>query len=366
MHLSLRLFLFGLLLSACDARSDAFQINIVTDQLNYPWGMVFINEDQLLVTEKAGSIKKITLSDGSMKHITGGPQVTQLGQGGLLDIEKHPRFKHNQLIYLSYSKQVSRGVTTAVARGKLEGNRLTKLEDILITKAIGRGGQHFGSRIAFDTNEMLYVTVGDRGDRSRAQQLTSHAGKVLRVHDDGRIPRDNPFLTTMHAQPEIFSYGHRNPQGLVFDGKARQLWLHEHGPKGGDEVNLLQPGANYGWPIITYGREYSGFRITKETHREGMEQPVWKWVPSIAPSGLAIYRGDAFKSWNGDLLVGALKSELLAHLIMDGTQVKSERRYLTSLGERIRAVDVGPDGMLYLLTDSASGQLIKLTPKSSH
>ena len=367
MGLSFRLlFTLWPLLLAFVAHSNTLQTVIITDQLSYPWGMAFINDDQVLVTEKPGSIKQITLSDGTIKHISGGPQVTQVGQGGLLDIEKHPRFDDNQLVYFSYSKKVNRGVTTAVARGVLEANRIVKLEDILITNAINTGGRHFGSRLAFDANDMLYVTVGDRGDRSRAQRLASHAGKVLRIHDDGKIPRDNPFLSTMNAQPEIYSYGHRNPQGLAFDSHAQRLWLHEHGPKGGDEVNLLQPGANYGWPIITYGREYSGLPITDETHREGMEQPIWKWVPSIAPSGLAVYHGNAFKSWNGDLLVGSLKFKLLAHLVMNGEQAKREQRYLESLDERIRAVKVGPQGMLYLLTDSAQGQLIKLTPKSGH
>ena len=367
MGLSLRLlFILWPLLLACIAHSNTFQTIIITDQLSYPWGMTFINDDQVIVTQKSGSIKKITLSDGTIKHISGGPQVTQVGQGGLLDIEKHPRFDDNQLVYFSYSKKVSRGVTTAVARGVLEDNRVMKLEDILITNAISHGGRHFGSRLAFDSNEMLYVTVGDRGDRSRAQSLTSHAGKVLRIHDDGKIPRDNPFLTTMNVQPEIYTYGHRNPQGLAFDSETQRLWLHEHGPKGGDEVNLLKPGANYGWPIITYGREYSGLPITDETHREGMEQPVWKWVPSIAPSGLAVYRGDAFNSWNGDLLIGALKFKLLARLSMNGTQVKGEQQYLESMDERIRAVKVGPNGLLYLLTDSDQGQLIKITPKSGY
>jgi len=355
-----------LLSLACVAYPDTLQTTIITDQLSYPWGMTFINDDQVLVTEKPGYIKKIILSNGMIKHINGGPKVAQVGQGGLLDIEKHPRFDENHLVYFSYSKKVNRGVTTAVARGELKGNKIIKLEDILVTNAISHGGRHFGSRLAFDSNEMLYVTVGDRGDRSRAQRLASHAGKVLRIHDDGKIPRDNPFLSTMNVQPEIYSYGHRNPQGLAFDRETQRLWLHEHGPKGGDEVNLLQPGANYGWPVITYGREYSGLPITDETHREGMEQPVWKWVPSIAPSGLAVYRGEAFKSWNGDLLVGSLKFKLLAHLTMDGAQVKREQRYLESLGERIRAVKVGPQGLLYLLTDSARGQLIKLTPKSDH
>lgn len=348
------------------AGSDSFEISVVTRQLNYPWGMTFISNNQLLVTEKRGTIQKISLSTGQIERVSGGPLVAQVGQGGLLDIEKHPDFKNNRLIYLSYSKPVKRGVTTAVARATLVGNTLTEVEDILITNAISHGGRHFGSRLAFDRYQMLYVTVGDRGDRERSQRLASHAGKVLRIHDDGKIPQDNPFLSVMNAQPEIFSYGHRNPQGLVFDNVTQRLWLHEHGPKGGDEVNLLIKGANYGWPVITYGREYSGLSITDETHREGMEQPVWKWVPSIAPSGMAIYHGDLFKGWQGDLLIGALKSQMLVRLNMSDAAVLQEQRLLTSYHERIRAVDVGPDGLIYLLTDSARGQLIILSPKEKN
>jgi len=359
-----RLIIF-LLLFAGNALAEPFEISTITDQLHHPWGMAFIQNAQVLVTEKAGTIKKVSLTDGSIQTITGGPKVARLGQGGLLDIEKHPRFNQNRWVYFSYSKQMSRGVTTAVAKATLEGNQLIDLEDIIVSKAISNAGQHFGSRLAFDEHELLYITIGDRGERDNAQRLSSHAGKVLRLHDDGKIPKNNPFLTTPNAYAEIYSYGHRNPQGLAFDKETQRMWLHEHGPKGGDEVNLLHPGANYGWPVITYGKEYSGFSITDETHREGMEQPVWKWVPSIAPSGLAVYRGEAFKNWQGDLLVGALKFKLLAHLTMKGIHVRNEQRYLNSLDERIRAVKIGPDGLVYLLSDSAQGRLIKLSPKNT-
>lgn len=357
--------LLGLLCWSTLAFSEAYRLSSIDVELNQPWGMTFITPTQLVVTEKSGHVQLISI-DASKPPIKttldGGPKATLHGQGGLLDVEKHPQYSQNHWLYFSYTKQVHQGYTTAVARARLLNNSLTQLEDIFIARAVSSKGQHFGSRLAFDRDHRLYITVGDRGDRHQAQQLSTHAGKVIRINDDGSIPSDNPFINRSGALVEIYSYGHRNPQGLVYDWPSKRLWLHEHGPRGGDEVNLIRAGANYGWPVITYGREYSGFAITDETHRPGMEQPIWKWVPSIAPSGLAIYRGKAFPNWQGDLFVGALKSRLLAHLSMQEETVKREQRYLESLDARIRDVAVGPDGLIYLLTDSEQGRLLRLSP----
>ncbi|MBT4290464.1 MAG: PQQ-dependent sugar dehydrogenase [Deltaproteobacteria bacterium] len=344
--------------------SEPFEVEIITKNLHYPWGIVFIDDRTALVTEKTGKIKKITLNNGKKTTISGGPKVIVVGQGGLLDIVKHPLFNQNQLLYFSYSKQIARQNTTAVARGRLIGNKIKDIQDILITNAISQGGHHFGSRLAFDKNGLLYVTVGERGDRKRAQLLNSHAGKVLRVKDDGTIPEDNPYVKKMNVKPEIYTWGHRNPQGLVYDAVSDRMWLHEHGPKGGDEVNLLKAGLNYGWPVITYGREYSGFKVTDQTHHPDMSQPTWQWTPSIAPSGLLVVTGHQFPQWKGDLLVGALKFRLISHLSLNQAKVVSEKRYLKGLNERIRALKMGPKGNIYLLTDSSQGQLIKLSTSS--
>jgi len=344
--------------------SEPFKIKTITRNLQYPWGMVFIDDQTALVTEKTGKIKQITLNTGKQTTISGGPEVVVVGQGGLLDIVKHPLFDQNQLLYFSYSKQIGQQNTTAVAKGQLHRNEIKNIHDILITNATSQGGHHFGSRLAFDKNGLLYVTVGERADRKRAQLLGSHAGKVLRIRDNGAIPNNNPFINKANAKPEIFTLGHRNPQGLVYDAESDRMWVHEHGPKGGDEVNLLKAGVNYGWPVITYGKEYSGFKITDKTHHPNMAQPAWQWTPSIAPSGILIITGPQFPEWRGDLLVGALKFRLLSHLSMNQETVTSEKRYLKHLKERIRAIKMGPKGNIYLLTDSAKGRLIKLSPAS--
>lgn len=341
-----------------------FKIEIVTDRLHYPWGMAFLNAQTVLVTEKTGKLKQVNLSSGQQSTISGAPKAVVYGQGGLLDIIKHPKFNDNRWLYFSYSKKVKQYNTTAVARGRWSDGRIKNLEDILVTNAFSKGGHHFGSRLAFDKKGLLYVTVGERGDRNRAQSLESHAGKVLRINDDGTIPEGNPFVNQAPAKPEIYTWGHRNPQGMVYDPETDQMWINEHGPRGGDEVNLLKAGVNYGWPVITYGREYSGFEITDQTHHPDMAQPTWQWTPSIAPSGMLIVTGNKFKAWKGDLIVGALKFQLISHLAMAQSKVMSESRYLTNLNQRIRAVKMGPTGNIFLLTDSAKGQLIKLSPIS--
>jgi aldose sugar dehydrogenase len=354
--------LFSISSSFVAMGSIPFKVEVITKKLHYPWGMVFLDDQTVLVTEKTGKLKQVVLSSGKQTTITGAPKALVFGQGGLLDIIKHPLFDRNRFLYFSYSKRIKKINTTAVARGRLDNGEIKDLTDILITNAFSKSGHHFGSRLAFDNKGLLYVTVGERGDRNRAQSLESHAGKVLRIHDDGSVPKDNPFINQSNAEPEIYTWGHRNPQGMVYDPKTDRLWIHEHGPKGGDEINLLKAGVNYGWPVITYGREYSGFKITDQTHHPDMAQPIWQWTPSIAPSGMLIITGDKFKQWKGDLFVGALKFRLLSHLSMAQSKVTLEKRYLTHLNERIRAVKMGPTGNIFLLTDGTRGQLIKLSP----
>ena len=364
--------------------ADPFTPKIVTDDLDYPWGMAFIDEQTVLITEKSGQLIKLTLENTSKGtkttqkiEVLNVPQVAYRGQGGLLDVALDPHFTDNQKIYLSYSKSVDDGYTTAVASGHLVDNRLLNIKTILVAKAESSNTRHFGSRLVFDDQGMLYVTVGDRGHRHRAQDLSSHMGKVLRVLPNGAVPKDNPFIGQSGVLPEIYSYGHRNPQGMIFDPDGKKVWIHEHGPRGGDEINLVIPAANFGWPVITYGREYSGFSITDETQRPGMRQPLWYWDPSIAPSGFALYRGSRYPTLKEDFLVGSLKFRLLTHLeindfsrITDGHLQKNvtameqiqEHSYLSDLGERIRDVEVSPEGYLYVLTDSSNGKLIKLMP----
>lgn len=335
-----------------------FKVETLRNDLDYPWGMVFLSPTTLLVTEKKGTVKHIQIKTNTSRTIAT-LAVAKVGQGGLLDIALHPHFKLNHWVYLTYSKSVKGGYTTVLARGVFNGRELEQVKELLVTEAVSRAVHHFGSRIVFDRQNNLFMTVGDRGNRHNAQQLVTHAGKVLRLTAEGKPVKDNPFVDRVNALPEIYSYGHRNPQGMVFDKLTQQVWLHEHGPKGGDEINLVKIGGNYGWPVITYGREYSGLSITDKTHDSSMAQPHWYWVPSIAPSGMVLYRGNRFKNWQGDFLVGALKSQLLAKITLKALQKGKELRY--SLHKRIRAVTEGPDGFVYLLTDQSPGQLLRLT-----
>jgi glucose/arabinose dehydrogenase len=293
--------------------------------------------------------------------LAGVPVVYASGQGGLLDVILDPDFASNRLVYLSYAARADGGAGTRVARARLGDAGLEDLEVIFAAMVTG-GGRHFGSRLGFDPDGYLFVTLGERGASERAQDLGSLAGKVVRLHADGSVPAGNPFVGRPGAGPEIYSYGHRNPQGLAVHPETGRVWVEEHGPRGGDEVNLVAAGVNYGWPVITYGRAYSGGAIGEGSAKEGMAQPVHYWVPSISPSGMAFYQGDAFPQWQGDLLVGALSGELLARLELDGEQVAGEERLLEGVLGRIRDVRVGPDGYVYLLTDHANGALLRLEP----
>jgi glucose/arabinose dehydrogenase len=345
----------------------ALRVNTLTAGLEFPWSLAFLPDGRMLVTERPGRLRVVG-RDGVVdpRPVEGLPRVAVVGQGGLLDVALHPQFAANRWIYLSLASGDADGVGTDVVRGRLveQAGRLV-LEDV---KSVFRmaprstRGQHFGSRLAFDAKGFLYITLGDRGEMQRAQRMDDHAGSVVRLHDDGRVPADNPFVKVAGARPEKFTLGNRNMQGAAIHPVTGELWTHEHGPQGGDEVNVMRPGRNYGWPVITYGVNYGlGTRIGEGTARAGMEQPLMHWTPSIAPSGMAFYSGGAFPAWKGNLLVGALRGQALHRLELDGEKVVHEERLLQGVA-RIRDVRVGPDGLVYLLTDERAGRLLRLEP----
>lgn len=341
----------------------AFRVVELADGLAHPWGLAFLPDRRILVTEREGGLRLFDASGAGSNPVSGIPEIYASGQGGLLDVALHPDFASNSLIYLSYSGRGAGGVGTEVARARLAGDALTELEVIFRQQPKVSGGRHFGSRLAFAPDGKLFVSMGDRGGYMReAQNPENHIGTVVRLNDDGSVPADNPLVGRPGVRPEIYSYGHRNVQGMALRPGTEVIWTHEHGPRGGDEVNVLRPGANYGWPAITYGIDYSGATISDKTAAPGMEQPVVYWVPSIAPSGMDFYDGDRFPGWRGDLFVGALAGSHLRRLTLDGDRVTGQEVLLEDLGERIRAVKQGPDGLLYVLTDSYDGQLLRLEP----
>jgi glucose/arabinose dehydrogenase len=345
------------------AQDHAFRVVEVVRGLEQPWGLAFLPVGHMLVTEKGGRLRVV--ADGKLdpRPVAGMPEVAVHGQGGLMDVAPHPKFADNGLVYVSFAARGTDGVGTELARGRLVGHRLEEVRVIFRQSPKGSTGRHFGSRIVFDREGYLYLTLGDRGEMERAQRPGDHAGSVIRLHDDGRVPADNPFVGRSGWKPEKFDLGHRNQQGAALHPVTGALWTHELGPQGGDEVNIIRPGANYGWPVITYGVNYViGTQIGEGTHKPGMQQPVWKWVPSIAPSGMAFYTGNKFPKWRGSLFVGALKDQLLVRLQLDGENVVKEERLLTGALGRIRDVRSGPDGYLYLLTDASPGVIARLEP----
>ncbi len=339
----------------------------VVEGLEHPWGLAFLPDGRMLVTERPGRLRVIS-KDRKLEAqaVTGLPPVAAHGQGGLLDIALHPRYTENSLVYLSYTARGDGGVGTEVARGKLTGNRLEDLQVIFRQQPKSSTGHHFGSRLVFDREGYLYITLGDRGEQDRAQKPDDHAGSVIRLLDDGRVPRDNPFAGKPGWKPEKYTLGNRNVQGAALHPQTGLVWTHEHGPQGGDEVNVIRAGVNYGWPVITYGVNYViGTKIGEGTHQPGMAQPLYYWVPSIAPSGMAFYTGDKFPAWRGDLFVGALRDQMLVRLKIDGEKVVKEERMLKDALGRIRDVRNGPDGYLYLLTDESNGVLARIEPAGS-
>lgn len=331
--------------------------------LGVPWGMTFVSPREILLTERAGRVRLFDIQSLQLRDIEGAPAVAAAGQGGLLDVTAGPGFNNDRWVYFTYSKAVDGEAATTLARARLEGNRLDGWQELLVTDSATDSRRHFGSRIAFDERGHVFFGVGDRGKRDLAQDNSNHVSAVIRLRLDGSVPADNPFTDDPAVRDEIWSYGHRNPQGLVYDRPTGRLWLIEHGPRGGDEINLVLPGRNYGWPVISYGKEYWGpLAVGEGTHREGMEQPRKVYDPSIAPGSLMLYRGEAFPEWRGDLFSGALKLRHLNRVQLSAAgEATGEERLLEGLGERIRAVIEGPDGLIYLSTDS--GSILRLRPE---
>ena len=335
---------------------------LVTD-LNRPWGMAFISEDEVLISERPGTLNLISDGFTTRRTIAGLPRIAAVGQGGLLDVALHPEFNSNRLVYISYAASGPGGEGTEVARGRLTGGRLEDVEIIFRALPKSGGGRHFGSRLQFGSDGYLYITLGERGQRNQAQALSTHPGSIIRLHDDGRTPVDNPFVARTTARPEIYTYGHRNVQGIALQPGTGRIWAHEHGPQGGDEVNIIKAGVNYGWPVITYGRNYGiGTKIGEGTYKAGMAQPVHQWTPSIAPSGMAFYDGGKFPRWRGNLFAGSLKFRLLVRMAIEDDRVVAEERLLSDHYGRIRDVLTGPDRFIYLLTDESDGRLLRLEP----
>jgi len=345
--------------------TEQAQIRVITitEQLEKPWALAFLPNGDVLVTELRGSLRLIHGGQLQAQFIGGVPSVETRDQAGLMDIALHPRFEDNRLVYLTYSKKGARGNTPALARARFDGARLTDLRDIFVSEAwSNESGGNTGSRIVFGADGTLYMSVGDRHEQTPAQDMRTDKGKIVRLKDDGTVPPDNPFVSRPEVLPEIFASGVRNPQGLFADQATGTIWENEHGPLGGDELNVLRSGHNYGWPVITYGKNYDGTTISRETAHDGMDQPLAYWVPSISPSGLTIYRGDRFPLWRGNAFMGALSGAHLRRVVIEGGKVvHQEVLGIPKLRKRIRDVREGPDGFLYVLTDLPGG-LLRIEP----
>jgi glucose/arabinose dehydrogenase len=337
-----------------------FTVTTLVQWLDEPWGLDFLPDGRILLTEKEGRIKLVTPGNWETVDLKGIPAVANEGQGGLLDVLVHPDFERNALVYISYSIATDGGFTTRVARGRLRDTTLEDLEVLFTAEPAFPQRRHFGSRLLLDEG-YLYITVGDRGNRDLAQNLDTHNGKVIRLLEDGRVPTDNPFVGRAGALPEIYTYGHRNQQGITRHPVDGSIWTGEHGPQGGDEVNVLRPGANYGWPIITYGEEYGGGKIGEGTHKEGMEQPLVYYTPAIGMGGIDFYTSGRYPGWKPSLLIAGLRLTRINRLELDGAGLGRETRLLGDLNMRIRDVQVGPDGLVYALADRS--RLIRLDPK---
>ena len=343
-----------------------FRVVTVATGLEHPWGLAFLPDDRMLVTERPGRLR-VVRPDGTLSDpVKGVPAVYAVGQGGLLDVAIDPDFVDNRLIYLSYAEADGDVAGTAVARARLveteEGARLDGLQVIFRQQPKVGGSYHWGSRLVLMPDGTLFVTLGERNQRDRAQRPDEDLGKLVRIKPDGTIPKDNPFVGRRDTRPEIWSLGHRNIQGAAINPATGALWTIEHGARGGDEINIPEAGKNYGWPIITYGRDYTMLPIGEGTEKPGLEQPIYYWDPSIAPSGMAFYTGSVFPAWQGNLFVGALAGQALVRLELDGNKVTHEERLLGDLEERIRDVRQGPEGKLWLLTDNDDGRILRIDP----
>ena len=352
--------------SSAQLRTDKLSVKVValTNGLAHPWSMAFLPDGRMLVSEREGRLRLLG-ADFKLhpRPVEGLPEIVARGQGGLFDVVLHPDHARNGWIYWAYNAPGPGGWGTALARGQLQGHRMTNVQVLFSMLPKTRSNHHFGGRIVFDRQGMVYLTLGDRGEMERAQRLDDHAGSVIRLHDDGRIPADNPYVGRAGAKPEKWTLGNRNVQGAALHPVTGDIWSHEHGPQGGDEINLMRSGRNYGWPLVTQGVNYgSGTPIGEAKNKPGFEVPLHVWTPSIAPSGMAFVAGDRFPQWRGHLLVGALRGQVLVRLDVQNEKIVGEERLLEGLIGRIRDVRLGPDGLIYLLTDEAQGALLRLEP----
>jgi len=330
-----------------------------------PWSLTFLPNGDMLVTERPGRLRIVRKGVLDPAPITGVPEVWATGQGGLLEVLPHPQFAQNNLLYLTYSKACEKGATTALLRGKFDGKALTEAKDIFVADNCNTGNPHFGSKLAFGRDGLLYMTIGERGDRDRGQNTNIHGGKILRLKDDGTVPPDNPFAGKPGYKPEIYSYGHRNPQGLAFHPDTGVLWATEHGPQGGDELNNVQAGKNYGWPVASYGREYAPNGVVVSAHpwKEGIEEPTVLWIPSIGASGLMVYSGEQFPEWKGQLFAGGLSGlQLHRFAFNEKGGLLGREAMIEPLRQRIRDVRQGPDGYIYVAVDLNPGGVLRLEP----
>jgi aldose sugar dehydrogenase len=338
------------------------KIDTLFTEFESPWGMTWLPDGRMLVTERKGEILVFKDDQFTGEKLTGVPEVHEVNQAGLLDIAVHPNYTSNGWIYLSYARPEGEGDVLVISRAKLDGNNMHSVEEIFVCGPEWKGGRHFGSRIVFDNAGYLYFSNGDKGSRpDNAQELDNDHGKIHRIYDDGRIPEDNPFVNTPGANPSIWTYGNRNPQGMIYDKANDRIWAVEHGPKGGDELNLIEKGKNYGWPVISYGINYDGTILTELTEKEGMEQPVKYWVPSIATCGMTLVSSDKYPAWKGNVLVAGLAGQQIARVELEGTKAVGEETLLKDIG-RVRQVSQSPDGYIYAITE-ATGLLVKLIPQ---
>jgi len=353
--------LISLTVNAADQKKAGFDYEVVIDRDDVIWGLDFLPDGRVLFSERGGTLSILDPKTKALQKVANVPAVANRKQGGLLDVKVHPDFAKNATVFISYSEpKGDDDTTTSVISATLKNNSLENIKKIFSAKDIADTGMHFGSRIVFDGKGHVFISVGERNERDRAQDLKRHTGKIIRLNEDGSVPADNPFVGKKDALPEIWSYGHRNPQGLAYDSEKERLWEAEMGPRGGDEVNLVKKGANYGWPVITYGREYYGPKIGT-THKEGMEQPAVYWVPSISPSGLALYTGDKFPQWKGNLFLACLSGRELRRVVVnDAGKVTHQESLLKDKNTRFRAVRTGLDGNLWVTTDD--GVIAKITP----
>jgi len=346
--------------------SELHQVRAVTvaEGLRHPWGLAFLPDGAMIVTEREGAVRVVGADGAVSAPLQGMPSVAVGGQGGILDVVLDPDFAANRLVYISFSEPGAGGASTAVLRARLNEARtvLEQPEIIFSQQPKSRGGRHFGSRLVFAPDGSLFITLGDRGERRRVQDKRINRGQVIRINPDGTIPADNPFAGGGDGRPEVWSHGHRNIQGAALNPATGALWTHEHGARGGDEINIPEAGKNYGWPVISYGRHYSGLKIGEGTEMAGLEQPLYYWDPSIAPSGMAFYTAGNFPAWTGSLFVGSLKFGMLVRLTLDGDRIVGEERLLEDMDERIRDVRQGPDGNLFLLIDDFEGRILRLEP----